>query len=105
MAEGSLAVLNSGLFGALHKTYYPSSLIAAVNRLWAHDLDLFRPRAKFGYVLAEFSRRNSRGRVYAKAKHLRPTLLGEYDCALHPVDVMVMPTTPTIDPLWGEPYI
>src|SRR3546814_637533 len=79
MAEGSLAVLNSGLFGALHKTYYPSSLIAAVNRLWAHDLDLFRPRAKFGYVLAEFSRRNFRGRVYAKAQNLRPTFIGAYD--------------------------
>src|SRR3546814_14086069 len=35
MAEGTLSGLTPGLLGEIHKLYYPSSLIAAVNRHWA----------------------------------------------------------------------
>ena len=48
-------------------------MIAAINRLWAHNADLLSPSTKLGYIAAEFSRRNYYGRVYAKAQNVRPT--------------------------------
>src|SRR5258706_135464 len=91
-AEGARAVLETGIFGAVAKTYYPASLIAAINKMWAHEADLMKPGLKFGYLLAEFSRQNYHGRVYAKAHNLRPAFVKAYDQALVDVDVLVMPT-------------
>ncbi len=91
-AEGARAVLETGIFGAFAKTYYPASLIAAINKMWAHEADLMKPGLKFGYLLAEFSRQNYHGRVYAKAHNLRPAFVKAYDQALVDVDVLVMPT-------------
>jgi amidase len=93
MAEGSLAIRQTGIFGAFDKTYYPPSLIAAINKMWEHESDLISPRHRFGFLLAEFSRQNYHGRAYAKAHNLRPTFVKAYDSVLADVDVLVMPTT------------
>src|SRR5919109_892578 len=91
-AEGALALFNTGFFGAFTKTYYPASLIAAINKLWASQADALAPRTKLSLIAAEVSRRHYHGRVYAKAQNVRPTYIKAYDAALADVDVLVMPT-------------
>ena len=91
-SEGALAVFRTGFFGAFTRTYYPASLIAAVNKMWASQADLLAPRSKLSLMAAELSRRNYHGRVYAKAQNVRPTYIKAYDTALANVDVLAMPT-------------
>jgi amidase len=91
-AEGALAVFNTGFFGAFTRTYYPASLIAAINKMWAAHADLLAPRSKLSLIAAELNRRHYHGRVYAKAQNVRPTYIKAYDAALANVDVLVMPT-------------
>src|SRR5579859_4335644 len=91
-AEGALAIFKTGFFGAFTRTYYPASLIAAINQMWAAHADVLNPRTKLSLMTAELSRRNFNGRVYAKAQNVRPTYIKAYDTALLDVDVLVMPT-------------
>jgi amidase len=90
--EGALALLKTGFFGAFTRTYYPASLIAAINKVWASQADVLAPRTKLSLIAAELSRRNYQGRVYAKAQNVRPAYIKAYDAALANVDVLVMPT-------------
>ena len=90
--EGALAVFKTGFFGAFTKTYYPASLIAAINQMWATQADLLAPRSKLSLIASEMSRRNYHGRVYAKAQNARPAYVKAYDSALADVDVLVLPT-------------
>jgi amidase len=90
--EGALALFKTGFFGAFTKTYYPASLIAAINKMWASQADVLAPRSKLSLIAAELSRRTYHGRVYAKAQNVRPTYVKAYDTALATVDVLVMPT-------------
>jgi amidase len=90
--EGALALFNTGFFGAFTRTYYPASLIAAINKMWASQADVLAPRTKLSLIAAELSRRTYHGRVYAKAQNVRPTYIKAYDTALASVDVLVMPT-------------
>jgi amidase len=90
--EGSLAVFKTGFFGAFTRTYYPASLIAAVNKMWASQAHMLGPRIKLQLIAAELSRRNYHGRVYAKAQNVRPTYIKAYDAALANLDMLVMPT-------------
>jgi amidase len=91
-AEGALAVFKTGFFGAFTKTYYPASLLAAINQMWAAQADVLTPRSKLSLIAAEISRRTYHGRVYAKAQNVRPTYVRAYDAALADVDVLVLPT-------------
>jgi amidase len=91
-SEGALALFHTGFFGAFTRTYYPPSLIAAINKLWASQADVLAPRTKLSLIAAELSRRTYHGRVYAKAQNVRPTYIKAYDDALADVDVLVMPT-------------
>jgi amidase len=90
--EGALALFKTGFFGAFTRTYYPASLIAAINKMWAAQADMLAPRTKLSLIAAELSRRNYHGRVYAKAQNVRPTYIKAYDTVLADVDVLVMPT-------------
>ena len=90
--EGALAILKTGFFGAFARTYYPASVIAAINKLWASQADVLAPRSKLSLIAAELSRRNYHGRVYAKAQNVRPTYIKAYDAVLANLDVLVMPT-------------
>src|SRR6266566_3078553 len=90
--EGALAIFKTGFFGAFTRTYYPAPLIAAINTLWASHADMLAPRTKLSLIAAELSRRNYRGRVYAKAQNVRPAYIKAYDAVLANVDVLVMPT-------------
>src|SRR5215467_14096906 len=90
--EGALAVFKTGFFGAFTRTYYPASVIAAINKVWASQADVLAPRTKLSLIAAELSRRNYHGRVYAKAQNVRPAYIKAYDVALQDVDALVMPT-------------
>jgi amidase len=90
--EGSRALFESGFFGAFARTYYPQSLIAAINQVWANHADLLNPRTKLNYLVGEFARRNYHGRVYAKAQNVRPYYIKAFDRALADNDILVMPT-------------
>ncbi|HEY7540762.1 MAG TPA: amidase family protein [Methylomirabilota bacterium] len=90
--EGALALFKTGFFGAFTRTYYPASVIAAINKLWASQADVLAPRTKLSLIASELSRRNYHGGVYAKAQNVRPTYIKAYDAALADVDVLAMPT-------------
>jgi amidase len=90
--EGALAVFKTGFFGAFTRTYYPASIITAINKLWAAQADTLAPRSKLSLIAAELSHRHYHGRLYAKAQNVRPTYIKAYDTALAGVDVLVMPT-------------
>jgi amidase len=90
--EGALALFHAGFFGAFTRTYYPPSLIAAINKMWATQADMLAPRTKLSLIAAELSRRTYDGRLYAKAQNVRPTYIKAYDTALTDVDVLVLPT-------------
>jgi amidase len=90
--EGALALFRTGFFGAFTRTYYPASLIAAINKVWASQANVLAPRTKLSLIASELSRRNYHGRVYAKAQNVRPTYIKAYDAALADVDVLAMPT-------------
>ncbi len=90
--EGALAIFRTGFFGAFSRTYYPASLIAAINQMWTAHADVLAPRAKLSLISAELSRRNYNGRVYARAHNVRPMYIKAYDTVLADVDVLVMPT-------------
>lgn len=103
LGEGPLSLFKTGFFGAFTRTYYPASLIAAINQLWASHADVLAPRTKLSLIAAELSRRNYNGRVYAKAQNVRPTYIKAFDSALQNVDVLVMPTCLTTAPKNNTP--
>ena len=90
--EGALAIFKTGFFGAFARTYYPASVIAAINKLWTSQAEVLAPRSKLSLIAAELSRRNYHGRVYAKAQNVRSTYIQAYDAAFANVDALVMPT-------------
>jgi amidase len=98
LGEGPLSLFKTGFFGAFTRTYYPASLIAAINQLWASHANVLAPRTKLSLIAAELSRRNYNGRVYAKAQNVRATYIKAYDAALQNFDVLVMPTCPMTAP-------
>jgi amidase len=91
-AEGALAVFKTGFFGAFTRTYYPVSVIAAINQMWSAHADVLAPRTKLQLIAGELSRRNYHGRVYSKAQNVRTAFIKAYDSVLADVDVLLMPT-------------
>ncbi len=96
--EGARALFDVGFFGVGAKTYYPASIIAAIERMWRDHGDLMQPRTKLNHLVAEISRRTYHGRAYAKAHNVRPTFVAAFDKALDKVDVLALPTARTIAP-------
>jgi amidase len=98
LGEGPLSLFKTGFFGAFARTYYPASIIAPINELWASHADVLAPRTKLSLIAAEIARKNYRGRLYAKAQNVRPTFIKAFDTALRDYDVLVMPTCLTTAP-------
>jgi amidase len=96
MTEGALAIRGAGPFGAFARTWYPEALTEALNRVHHGEAGLLSLRYRSELMLAEFSREFYHGRVYAKAQNLRPAYIAAYDRVLRDVDVLVMPTVPTV---------
>ncbi len=100
--EGARAVYDVGFFGMGAKAYYPASIITAIDRMWRHHGDMVQPRTKLNHLIAELSRRNYHGGVYAKAHNVRPSYVAAFDRALAKVDVLALPTVRDIAPLVEE---
>ncbi len=98
MAEGGLAVRETGFFGLFAKTYYPADTIAAIMKLHQHQVEQLDPRSFATYLAGYFAKKNYNGRLYAKAQNSRPEFVKAYDNAMADVDVLVMPTTITQAP-------
>lgn len=96
--EGARAIYDVGFFGVGAKAYYPASIITAIDRVWRHHGDMMQPRTKLNHLIAELSRRNYHGGVYAKAHNVRPSFVAAFDRALAKVDVLAMPTVRTVAP-------
>lgn len=96
--EGARAIHDTGFFGVGARTYYPASIITAVDRMWRTHGDMMQPRTKLNHLIAELSRRNYHGGVYAKAHNVRPSYIAAFDRALAEVDVLALPTVRTIAP-------
>jgi amidase len=92
LGEGPLSLFKTGFFGAFTRTYYPASLIAAINQMWASHADTLAPRTKLSLIAAEMARKNYNGRLYAKGQNARAAYIKAYDAALEDYDVLVMPT-------------
>jgi amidase len=103
LGEGPLSLFKTGFYGAFSRTYYPASVIAAINQLWAHQADLLSPRTKLSLITAELSRRTYHGRVYAKGQNIRPTYIKAFDAALQQADVLLMPTCLMTAPKYEKP--
>ena len=98
LGEGPLSLFKTGFFGAFTRTYYPVSIIAPINEMWASHADVLAPRTKLSLIAAEIARKNYSGRLYAKAQNVRPTFIKAFDTALQDCDVLVMPTCLTTAP-------
>jgi amidase len=97
--EGTQAIHDVGFFGVGAKAYYPASVITAIDRMWRQHGDMLPPRTKVNHLVAELSRRNYHGGVYAKAHNVRPSYVAAFDRALARVDVLALPTVRNIAPL------
>ena len=102
-AEGSLAVRQTGFYGAFAKTYYPADTIAAINRVWESQPETLDHRGTLNALAGVYSKRYFGGRTYAKAQNSRTGFVAAYDAALADVDILVMPTTITQAPLFEPP--
>jgi amidase len=100
--EGARAIHDTGFFGIGAKTYYPASIITAIDRMWREHADMMQPRTKLNHLVAELSRRNFHGAVYAKAHNVRPSYVAAFDRALSEVDVLALPTVRNIAPTVDE---
>lgn len=101
--EGALALFRTGFFGMFAQTHYPAEIITAINRMWEQQAELLSPRAKLTLLAGALSRNRYQGGLYAKAQNVRATYIQSYDVALTEVDVIVMPTVPTIAPRSAAP--
>ena len=66
--------------------------------MWRAHGDMMPPRTKLSHLVAELSRRNYHGGVYAKAHNVRPAYVAAFDRALARVDVLALPTVRNIAP-------
>jgi len=96
--EGQRAVFDTGFYGFGAKTYYPASIITAMDRMWRGHGDMMPARNKLSHLIAELSRQTWHGGVYAKAHNARPSFVAAFDRALAKVDVLALPTTRDIAP-------
>ena len=69
--EGARAIHDVGFFGIGAKTYYPASVITAIDRMWRAHGDMLPPRTKLNHLVTRSSRRNYHGGAYAKAHNVR----------------------------------
>lgn len=90
--EGGRAMFDTGFYGAFARTYYPTLITAALNRFYQYEIDRLTSHVKLRYLIAEFSRRNYHGMVYAKAHNVRPGFIRAYDETMADVDLLAMPT-------------
>lgn len=94
--EGSTSLLRAWGLGDNHMGFYDSTLGAAIRKDFEHNADKLPTDAKLTLLLGSYLNQRYGGQVYARAQNLRPALRAAYDAALDEVDVLAMPTVPTL---------
>ena len=94
--EGEAALFDAGFYGTGYKGYYPQSTVTAIGRLWHDRADLLPARRKLNLIAAEFIRQTYQGGAYARAQNARAGFVAAFDRALSSVDILALPTTPTL---------
>ena len=101
--EGARLAYDTNLGGALAKSFYPASLMAAFGRAkrsHSHEMPL---NFKAMLISATYARERYNGRLYAKAQNLRPVIVRQYLDAFADVDLLAMPTVPIRSHPYAEP--
>ncbi len=93
---GNRVMEEAGWFGAFGQSYYPAEIIAEISRFQRDHAGDMPSSTKLMRMLALASRRDHGGAVYAKAQNARRHYIDAYDAALDKVDLLLMPTTPTV---------
>ncbi|HZX08258.1 amidase family protein [Kribbella sp.] len=99
-AESARFMREAGPLGVASRTWYPPSLVEALNRAWA---DHVAEAQKYSVLMGEATRRAYRGRAYAVAQNARPAFVAAYDRAFEDFDLLLMPTTLFTAPLSAGP--
>ena len=94
--EGSTAFMKTQGMGYHHLGYYDTNLGIAMKESMESRADRLPPDAKLTLLLGTYLTERYGGLAYAKAQNLRPALRAAYDAALSDVDVLAMPTVPTL---------
>ena len=82
---------------------YPVDLMEAWGRARTEHPEAMPHTARLMALAGEHARSTGFGTTYGKAQNLVPTVTAAYDAALADVDILVMPTTPTVAPLLPSP--
>ncbi len=90
--EGALSIYQVGFMGAFARTYYPSSIVAAVRQFNRDHVSGAPARTKLSLIAGEYARRNFDGVAYSKGHNVRKGIIAAFDRALSEVDVLIMPT-------------
>jgi amidase len=101
--DGDRAMDAVGFFAAFSATYYPTELLTAVRRFLRDNAQNLPPATKMARMVSELNYRRFDGAVYAKAQNLRRHFIDAYDAAFDSVDLLLMPTTPTVAMRWAPP--
>ena len=94
--EGSTSLLQTWGLGDNHLGFYDANLGATIKKNLEQNADSLPPDAKLTLLLGSYLNTRYGGQVYARAQNLRPALREAYDEALAEVDVLAMPTVPTL---------
>jgi amidase len=90
--EGGRQLYDTNCYGAFGTGYYPASFVAAFGRAkrsHSHELPL---NFKLMLLAGTYAHDRYNGRLYAKAKNMRPAIVEHYRAAFRGVDVLAMPT-------------
>jgi amidase len=101
--EGAKLGYDTNLGGALAKSFYPASFMAAFGRAkrsHSHELPL---NFKAMLLTGSYAQRRYNGRLYAKAQNVRPAIVRQYLDAFDEVDVLAMPTVIVRSHRYEEP--
>ncbi len=94
--EGATALLQTSGLGYNHLGYYDSGLGTAIREGLESRANSLPPDVKLTLLLGSYLRERYGGWAYAKSQNLRPALRKAYDDMLSEVDLIAMPTVPTL---------
>jgi amidase len=103
LAHGMSAMFESDGEGYWHQGAYDPGWHAAFGSLRRSNSDSLSPRFRFFLLLGKYLRDEYASAYYAKAQSVRRALARQVDRALEAVDVLALPTTPSLPSRLPEP--
>lgn len=100
---GARLLRDSRFLAVGSSSFFPESLIRALDRLTANDADKLPPRLKLKLLSAGFAFQEYGSSIYSRARASRPSFQQQYDQALDGVHVLALPTVGMVSPRYHEP--